>query len=100
MCDVWKIDEGIHCYNFDRVVVEKSTSESGKRLIAKVPFATDAYGQHYLCTYYGDDLHFEAVLLECIIPKGTTYYENNQGEIVTEKLILGEEITKIDNYKQ
>jgi hypothetical protein len=35
----------------------------------------------------------QAVVLECIIPKGSVYYENLGGEIVTEKLIIGEEIT-------
>ena len=90
----WKIDEGIHCYNMKKVDVERIKSESGERLVVKIPFATDNYGnKHHLCTYYGNDIGMEAVVLECIIPKGSVYYENLGGEIVTEKLIIGEEIT-------
>jgi hypothetical protein len=30
--------------------------------------------------------------MECTIPKGTEYYENGSGEIVTSKIIVEEEI--------
>ena len=93
----WKIDEGIHCYSMDKVKIERSIAQCGERLVAKIPFATDNYGnKHHLCTYYGNDIGMQAVVLECIIPKGSVYYENLGGEIVTEKLIIGEEITNID----
>lgn len=34
--------------------------------------------------------HMEIKCVECIIPKGTTYYENKLGEIVTERLTIKE----------
>ena len=89
----WKIDEGIHCYNMKKVEVERSMSESGERLIAKRPLSTKVYGANYQCVHYGNDIGMQVVLVECIIPKGAIYYENKSGEIVTEKLIIGEEIT-------
>jgi hypothetical protein len=39
------------------------------------------------------DVSRNPVLMKCIIPAGTTYYENKKGEIVSEKLIVKE----IDN---
>lgn len=39
---------------------------------------------------YGGD--HKIVVVECTIPKGTVYYENRFGEIVSEKLIIEEEI--------
>ncbi len=89
----WMIDQGIHCYNMKKVEVERSMSESGERLIAKRPLSTKVYGANYQCVHYGNDIGMQVVLVECIIPKGAIYYENKSGEIVTEKLIIGEEIT-------
>ena len=39
---------------------------------------------------YGGD--HKIAVMECTIPKGTAYWENQVGEIVSEKLILEEEI--------
>lgn len=91
----WKIEEGIHCYNMKKVDVERSKSESRERLVAKVPFTNNIYygAQYHQYVYYGNDIGMEVVLVECTIPKGAIYYENKSGEIVTEKLIIGEEIT-------
>ena len=93
----WMIDEGIHCYGMDKVKIERSIAQCGERLVAKI-LRVDCYGmKDYQSVFYGNDIGMQVVVLECIIPKGSVYYENNQGEIVTEKLIIGEEITNIDN---
>lgn len=78
------IHKGIHCYDSSVCICS---------------FYGD-YGKQYevsnllLCTTFSKIGTFfsrsdcEAVLVECTIPKGTLYYVNDEGEIVTEKLII------------
>jgi hypothetical protein len=37
---------------------------------------------------YREDLYYYPAVFECTIPKGTTYYENRAGEIVSEALTI------------
>jgi hypothetical protein len=37
---------------------------------------------------YRKDLYYYPAVFECTIPKGTTYYENRAGEIVSEALTI------------
>lgn len=48
------------------------------------------------------DIIFEdpyAVVVECVIPEGSTYYENDRGEIVSDKIIITDKIIKRFNHK-
>ena len=38
--------------------------------------------------FIGDKATLKPILVDCIIPRGATYYENERGEIVTNKLKL------------
>ncbi len=67
-----EIDVGLHCYSKD---VKTQHLQTG----IAVNFLNNPNGRYYSNIY-------NPVLMNCIIPKGTTYYENNNGEIVTEKL--------------
>ena len=70
-----RIDYGLHCYN-EECMVGKTAFDS---LYIDQPngnFIT-GYASSHFCS---------PVLTKCKIPKGTKYYENSRGEIVTEKL--------------
>ena len=75
------IHEGIHCYDLSVHICK---------------FHRDKYEVRYLLPYgeflkigaFSSRTYCKAVLMECTIPKGTLYYMNDKGEIVTEKLII------------
>ena len=71
-----RISEGLHCYS----QLQCGVTKTQYRFI-------DVYNLtlHGNIAVYADDL---IVILHCIIPKGATYYLNDIGEIVTEKLIV------------
>lgn len=87
------IDEGLHCYSEECMVKEFCKSI--------------AVGNHYgalLECYTGEfyRLGTSPVVVKCTIPKGTAYYENGNGEIVTEKYILNKVVhapTDLDKFK-
>lgn len=76
----YAINEGLHCYRRDKVVFN--------------PFVcVDSYGIPYGSPVWNTKSNHHIIdsglvsdrdrLMDCIIPKGTTYYENEYGEIVT-----------------
>lgn len=70
---IYKIKEGLHCYS------DKCNLEAINDCLL-VKFNKTAIDYHPS----GDKL----VRLDCIIPKGTRYYINDTGEIVTTKIIV------------
>jgi hypothetical protein len=79
--DLITIHEGIHCYDLSVLICK---------------FYKDKYEVKYLLPHgvflnlgtFSSRTYCKAVLMECTIPKGTIYYMNDKGEIVTEKLII------------
>lgn len=74
----WEIHKGIHCYSWDKTQVVETTDVFGKR---NIKIYVPRKGKMRAFIGYGD-----VIAVECIIPRGTIYYENQYGEIVTEKL--------------
>ena len=73
------IDEGLHCYSEECMVKE----------FCKSIAVGNPYGQTLECyTSEFYRLGTSLVVIKCTIPKGTAYYENGNGEIVTEKYTL------------
>ena len=84
------IGRGLHCYSDVCKMVKYVTPYSCyDYLIARLKKRSDV-------VYKKDEFLFrnaKPLIVEVIIPKGTTYYENDLGEIVTEKFILTKTIT-------
>ena len=70
------IHEGLHCYD-----------SSNKIMVSK--YGLTPINSTVGCTYFYEN---RPVTLKCVIPKGTKYYENKYGEIVTEKLKVIKEL--------
>ena len=85
------IKEGLHCYSPSKCRFVKRENFQGETNIITVYLLCDSKN---LAEQARDTVCFQAnryrypVLMKCIIPKGTTYYENKRGEIVSEKLII------------
>ena len=80
------IDVGFHSYAWD--VEMKSMCGGDIRVKSNRPNS----GQTVFTNHRGFDGSHKIAVMECTIPKGTVYWENRVGEIVSEKLILEEEI--------
>lgn len=68
------IEEGFHSYSAENTRITYSFHYGWLKVDSRNKFCLDVY--HYLPS-----------VLICIIPKGTTYYENDRGEIVSEELV-------------
>ena len=89
------INEGLHCYNPSKCRFVKHENFQGETSVINV-YLFDSKNlavqtKNTIC--FPADRYRYPVLMKAIIPKGTTYYENYRGEIVSEKLIIKE----IDN---
>ena len=75
-----KILEGFHSYNLnnDCLRIVDGIVVQGKK------------GEFLDCYFYANHI----VKVECIIPKGSEYYENSLGEIVSNKLIIDSIVDK------
>lgn len=78
-----RINEGFHCYSMD--IAMKRLASRSIELTSMTHGTRSAYPSHV-------NPAFNTVVMECTIPKGTEYYENGSGEIVTSKIIVEEEI--------
>ena len=78
----YKIEEGLHCYSLDKC-----------KCVWDAPYGRIINGMKGMIQHYPRE-DFKGVLRKvlCVIPKGTVYWENQYGEIVTEKLIPIEEL--------
>lgn len=84
----WAIEKGLHCYSKTTLFSYKKRSYL---TFNKMSMLVDT--GHGIVTYNDDAIGlYHHVLIKCIIPKGSTYYENYRGEIVTDKIIILEEI--------
>lgn len=84
-------DYGFHAYNSEHCQYGKS----GENILTsdiEVLTVSDVDDKHR-CDYYRPQLYGNAIL-ECSIPEGTTYYENENGEIVTDAIRVDNIITK------
>ena len=82
--DKWetcRIQEGLHCYNYNI---------KPKRLCGGTMEIQNEFGR--TTCYPTCAIDFKVVLVECTIPKGAEYWENESGVIVSSKLIVEEEI--------
>lgn len=93
--NIIKIDEAFHAYSMD-VDIKRFTFYGGEvnGYILKYFHSSN---QHFIPQYF---LRTTPVVVECVIPKGTVYYENIHGEIASESLKIVRIIDKeeIDYY--
>ena len=75
-----QIDEGFHCYDGDCIVKECTERPDDLVVITK-----DSYRHIFSGPTLLRDKGLMAAF-KCVIPKGTTYYINKDGEIVSEKI--------------
>lgn len=90
------INEGLHCYSPTKCRFVKHENSQGETSVITVYLYSEiknlaVQARNTIC--FPDSICRYPVLMKAIIPKGTTYYENDSGEIVSEKLIIKE----IDN---
>ena len=85
------INAGLHCYS---AKCDSSTYKSvhGRITVINIYLLRTFEGTRESHNYVADVFR-KPVLMKCIIPAGTTYYENKRGEIVSEKLIVKERLT-------
>lgn len=76
---VWRIDEGFHCYSMNNKV---GLNKIGSIVVKK--------GSNYVTSMFND--FSDLKVFEVIIPQGSTYYENEDGEIVSDNMILKNEL--------
>ena len=88
----YTISEGLHCYS-ENVFVKSYGEENGLSVYSK---AENVKGHRPVESYISSANRFP-VVIKCIIPEGSTYYENMYGEIVTQRLIIKEEV-KLPEY--
>lgn len=72
---VYFISEGIHSYSTDCCVTKQSdgstiVKDQTGEIIGRYPYIES----------------YDFVIVSCIIPEGTTYYENERGQIVSERI--------------
>ena len=67
------IEEGFHSYSAEKTSIRCSINDSVLRLDSENKIGFDVY-------------FYKPAILICVIPKGTTYYENKNGEIVSEEI--------------
>jgi hypothetical protein len=88
-CPIVIIDKGIHCYNpnCEFLIVQNEKMRTG---ISVKHLEPERHVGVYCNADYIDDNDYKHVAVKCTIPRGTIYWENYLGEIVTNRLIIGE----------
>lgn len=84
--DAIDINNGLHCYDGSvKITITKVPEELPYLVIQKLKgcFKRDFYNAHHI-----DEFNVIPVIVEVVIPKGTVFYENEFGEIVTEAFTL------------
>ena len=88
-----RFEYGIHCYSenctFKRFGGDPNDPKTKRycSIATRLTHYQKDYETGAVHTYLKDSYYYPAVF-ECTIPKGTTYYENEAGEIVTEALTI------------
>ena len=92
-------NSGLHCYS-NEICVKRN--ERSKELEVSYTSCEDKFGEVCLGSYFRSPVYRKVdegeckkvcsmanpVLVECIVPKGAMYFENNVGEIISDQLIL------------
>ena len=90
--DLIDINKGLHCYNYKCTITMDITitHKLPYFVVAKTVglFRKDFYHTHQEELTAECNAYVNPVIVEVVIPKGTTYYENYFGEIVTEKFVI------------
>ena len=86
LSDKIEIYSGIHAYSMENCKIVRQP------YYIEMLTVVDSSGN--TITRYNNTVYEleQTVVVECTIPEGTTYYENERGEIVTEKLIINREV--------
>lgn len=85
-CGDIEINEGLHCYSLN-VYIKFS------RDCDLITYSSDGIRSGLQRYYHYESRNtYKYVIAKCIIPKGSTYFINNAGEIVTEALHIIEDI--------
>lgn len=83
--DSASINQGYHCYSQNVYInLDYRKKHFGEEEPTKILLTKDSHKLD--CTMQVYDLHvsvWKSVVVECVIPKGTEYYINKAGEIVT-----------------
>lgn len=79
------IKEGFHSYSIDKTKAIKNNESQTLTVIYK-------NGEFVDSTFFSVNL----VIAECIIPAGSKYYENDFGEIVSDRIIITGETIAFD----
>lgn len=80
------IEKGFHSYSPDEVYLRKDHRE--------IEIASPSY---YILDWFILSEARQLVLAKCEIPKGATYYRNEDGEIVSDKIVV-EEAMPLEDY--
>lgn len=96
--DLIRIDIGLHSYSRECKIEKTQRRQQNTTMNFLIVYPKNYKNKLFGGTHtYFDSIVYSLrrmpVMVKAIIPKGTTYYENDNGEIVSEKLIVKE----IDN---
>jgi hypothetical protein len=94
-----RIDYGFHCYSNDKCFCNKTNN--GTFSVNTITY-NNASLEWYTDIRFANNSRYRKIndverkplplkRVKCIIPKNTMYYENNEGEIVTTKIIITKE---------
>ena len=82
----YSINKGFHSYSLEKTTEKECNNRcyiwSGEHLLDSINLENEIN--------YGETL----VAVECIIPKGSTYHENDLGEIVSDRIIITDNVFK------
>lgn len=83
--DLWIINEGFHSYNFDSTFI----TEENDDFVEKKWCVRSKNNRTTIISYIVPDQVVRKIRkINCIIPKGSIYYENKYGEIVSDQIII------------
>ena len=90
------IDRGLHCYSQNAYV---AALNFGGYISVYSGNNKDPRPVDHKCMAVFQRTTMPPVVVKCTIPKGATYYKNERGEIVTNSLILNENLGTPDSNK-
>ena len=85
-------DEGFHSYSQKKC---KWKLDNTTTIEPSILIYNDIFHLHYINDDSTEFIFGKVVLLEGYIPQGATYYENDEGEIISDSIILTNTITKL-----
>ena len=91
--DYGVISRGFHSYSAENTHIRLS-GDCGIKVHARIYLNNPS---QFIDGY--DERWYGTFLMACSIPKGTIYYENDRGEIVSESIFVKEIISLSDSYR-